>query len=284
MTPGFFKNMDIPLLRGREFTDADGAEALPVAIVSDQLAREFWPGEDPVGRRVNTYPTSPGEEPSVVVKEVVGVAADVKDWDLRRQPMPAIYSPLVQAHRVRPTWDSILRISFFARTDLEPVAVAGGIRTAVRGENPDVPVYNLETMEEAVAVWRADSRFFTYLFTVFAGLALLLAAVGIFGVIAFLVTQRTREIGIRMALGAQGHNVLALIVKELMLLTAVAIAIGVAAALALTRFLSAWLYELDPTDPLTFLLICGLFAAVAFFASYLPARRASRVDPAVALR
>jgi len=284
VTPQFFQAMGIPLLRGRAFTAADRDGAPQVAIVSAGMAREFWPDQDPIGKRIEAYHRLPDSEPYVVTKEVVGVVGDVKEWGLRVGPFSAVYTPLSQAHRVRPTWDSNLRLYFFVKTDSDPTGIASGIRAAVRAVDPEVPVYNIETMEQVVSIWFSESRFYTYLLTLFASLALLLAAVGVSGVIAFLVTQRTHEIGIRKALGARQRDVIALVVREVFILTAVGLAIGVASALALTRLLSRWLYELDPTDPQTFLLVCVLLSTVAFFASYVPARRVARMNPMAALR
>ena len=284
VTPQFFETMGIPLLRGRGFTAADGEEAPRVAIISEGIARQFWPDEDPVGKRFDAYPISPDEEPLPVNKEIVGVVGDVKEWDLRLGPFPAIYTPLSQGQRVRPIWDANLRLSFFVQTDSDPTSVASAIRAAVREADPAVPIFNVDPMEQVASSGLTEPRFYAYLLAIFGAFALLLAAVGISGVIASLVAQRTHEIGIRIALGAERRDVLGLIVKELLILTAVALAIGVAAALALTRFLSDWLYELHPTDPLTFVLISVLLSTVAFFASYAPARRAARIDPMLALR
>ena len=284
VTPQFFQAMGIPLLRGRAFTAADRDGAPQVAIVSAGMAREFWPDQDPIGKRIVAYHGSPDPDPYVVTKEVVGVVGNVKEWELRRGPFSAVYTPLSQGYRVRPTWDSNLRLSFFVKTDSDPTSIASGIRAAVRAVDPEVPVYNIQTMEQVVSILLSEPRFYAYLLTLFASLALLLAVVGVSGVIAFLVTQRTHEIGVRIALGARQRDLIALIVREVLILTAVGLAIGVASALALTRLLSRWLYELDPTDPQTFVLICVLLSTVAFFASYVPARRAARMNPMVALR
>lgn len=284
VTPQFFQAMGIPLLRGRAFTAADRDGAPQVAIVSAGMAREFWPDQDPIGKRIVAYHRSPDPEPYVVTKEVVGVVGDVKEWGLRLGPFSAVYTPLSQGHRVRPTWDSNLRLSFFVKTDSDPTSIASGIRAAVRAVDPEVPVYDIQTMEQVVSILLSEPRFYAYLLTLFASLALLLAAVGVSGVIAFLVTQRTHEIGVRIALGARQRDLIALIVREVLILTAVGLAIGVASALALTRLLSRWLYELDPTDPQTFVLVCVLLSTVAFFASYVPARRVARMNTMVALR
>ena len=284
VTPQFFQVMGIPLLRGRAFTAADRDGAAQVAIVSAGMAREFWPDQNPIGKSIVAYRRSPDPEPQVVTKEVVGVVGDVKEWGLRIGPFSAFYTPLSQGHLVRPTWDSNLRLSFFVKTDSDPTTITTAIREAVRAVDPEVPVYNIQTMEQVVSTWFSTPRFYTYLLTLFASLALLLATVGVSGVIAFLVTQRTHEMGVRIALGARPRDLMALVVREVFILTAVGLAIGVASALALTRLLSRWLYELDPTDPQTFVLISVLLITVAFFASYVPARRVARMNPMVALR
>lgn len=284
VTPGFFETMEIPLLRGRTFDAADGEEASPVAIISEAMAQRFWPDDDPIGQRLIAYHLSPDGAPEAVTSEIVGVVGDVRGWVLRGDASTAVYTPLAQTHRLRPTWDSNLRMAFFVRTAESSPAAAGVLRAAVQGVDPDVPLYSVEPMDQLAASWLRAPRFYTFLLSVFGAFAVLLAALGVFGVVSSLVTQRTREIGIRMALGADRRDVLLLVGREVMILIGLAIGVGVIGAVALTRFLASQLYGVEPTDPVTFASMCALVFTVALIASYLPARRAIRTDPALTLR
>jgi putative ABC transport system permease protein len=269
--PGYFGTMNIPLLRGRNFTDFEASQPKHVVIISESLARQYFPGEDPLGKRIsvemfdNPNPT-----------EIIGIVGDVRYDSLTDAAEPTVYFPHPE-----------LTYSFMTlviRTDGDPAAMAPAVQNELRALDPDQPVSDVRTMEQVMAETTGRARFNTLLFALFAGLATLLAAVGIFGVMNYSVTLRSRELGLRMALGAQPAQVLMLILKQGLLLTLIGIAIGVAGALALTRVMSGLLFGVDATDPATFAAIVLLLAVVSLIACYIPARRATRVDPLTALR
>lgn len=269
-TPGYFGAMGMRLLAGRVFTAQDRADAPRVAVITDAMARRFWPDEDAVGKQFR--PQSFGE-PLVTI---AGVIADVHHFGLDQEPRPEYYLPHAQLHA--------RTMVVVARTAGEPLVLAGALREQVRSLDPQLPVAEITTMEQLVGRSVALPRLYLSLFSVFAAVALLLAAIGIYGVTAFSVTRRTREIGVRVALGARSADVLRMIVRQAMTLALIGLGIGLIAALLLSRALSSLLYDLSPTDPLTFAGVALLLAMVALISAYLPARRAARVDPMVALR
>ena len=272
VTPGYFELMGIRLLRGRAFTDADDVNADRVIVVTESLARRSWPGQDAVGRRLHMG----GPQAKNPWLTVVGVVNDVRSERPEDPPRPMFYRPLRQ--------NSGLIMSMVLKTAVDPQALAGPLSAEVRAVDPDQPTYGVRTMEEQVGVATASRRFSTELLAAFAILALALAAVGIYGVMAFVVGQRTREMGIRIALGAQPGMVVVLMLREAMGLAALGVAAGALAALAATRWLGGLLFEVRPTDPMTYTLIAVLLAATAAVAAWRPARRAASVDPIAALR
>jgi len=268
ISPGYFKAMGIPLLKGREFSDQDSAGSPNVAIINQDLARKYWPTSDPLGQRIKLYDKD---------WEIVGIVGDVKLLDLAAQDKPELYLPCAQSGS--PPW------MFFAiRSRIQTEALIASVRNAVRDVVPDEPLYSVRTMEERVEASTAPRRLNALLLGVFAALALLLSAVGTYGVIAYSVAQRTRELGIRMALGAERADVLRMVTHEGLALAGVGVALGVAAALGLTQFLASLLFSVRPADPLTFISVSVLLVAVALISSYIPARRATKVDPMVTLR
>jgi putative ABC transport system permease protein len=270
ISPSYIQAMGIPVVKGRVFSDQDNAQGPRVAIINETLARRLFPDEDPIGQRV-FITNGP-----LQWNEVVGVVGDTKQRSLDTPAPPQVYEPYPQHPW---SWMSLV-----VRTSGDPLSLAGAVRQQVAAVDKDQPVADIRSMEEIVSQSVGQQRFSLLLLSVFAGLALVLAAVGIYGVMAYSVTQRTREIGIRMALGAKPGDVLRLIVGKGMVLALAGVAAGLAGALALSRFLASLLFEVRPTDPVTFALVSAVLVAVALAASYLPARRATKVDPLVALR
>jgi len=273
-TPGFFETMRIPIVSGREFTEADTTHSKPVIIVNQAFARKYFPGENVIGKHIE-----PGIGDGTIkhpVREVVGVVGDVKRTGLKEGFMPQYYLPWTQAVI---TWPTLV-----IRTSTDPAAIAGALRAKVAALNPEVPVYQVRTMQETIYRAAAEPRFQTMLLSVFAAAALFLAALGLYAVLACMVAQRTMEIGVRMALGAQRGNILSLILGRGVALALGGIAIGLAASAALTRQLSALLYGVQPLDPATFVSVSAILLLVGLAASLMPALNAARVDPMRALR
>jgi putative ABC transport system permease protein len=268
---GFFRTMNVPLVRGRLFTDREMRDRSNVVIVSESLARTYFPNENPIGKRLGIYMTDP-----IVPTEIIGVVGDVKFQDLTAAPRPTTYWPHPQL--------AYSSMTLTVRTAGDPLPLAAAVERAIRTLDKDQPVADVRTMNQWVAKSLAQARFSSTLLTAFAGLALLLAAIGIYGVMSYAVSQRTPEIGIRLALGADTRDILAMIVGSALRLAAIGLTIGVALALALSRTLTSLLYETTGTDPLTFAAVVGVLGTVAIVASYLPARRASRIPPVDALR
>jgi putative ABC transport system permease protein len=272
VTPDYFRTMGITLLAGRDFNDADTQDSQNVTIIDERLARQYWPNQSPLGKRVRFGPPEDNEPWFTIV----GVVSAVRHQRMQEETRPSVYLP----HQKIPVGGMTL----VARTSANPKDFTGAIRREVAQLDPDLPVSEVATMEEVVAESIWQPRLYAMLFAVFAGGALLLALIGIYGVMAFLVQTRTHEIGVRMALGASARDVFNLIVGRGMKLTVVGVLIGVAGAIALTRLMHSLLFNTSATDPFTFILISLLLSVAAFLACYIPARRAAKVDPLVALR
>ncbi|HEY7611773.1 MAG TPA: ABC transporter permease [Gemmatimonadales bacterium] len=280
-TPDYFSTMRIELVRGRGFTAQDRRGTPLVMVVNETLAREAFPNQDPIGKRIACCEDNGDGSPAW--KEVIGVARDVRATGLDQDPMPEFYLPIAQAPAAAWTWtDRTLTLTVRARGD-EP-ALLTPLRTAVAEVDPSLPLYNLGTMQGRVMDSLAQSRFSTMLLTVFGAIALILAAIGVYGVISYGVAQRTQEIGIRMALGARQGDVLAMVVKHGAALAGIGLGVGLAAALALSGLLESLLFNVSPTDPPTFAIGLVVLSVVAVLAAALPARRAARTDPLIALR
>jgi putative ABC transport system permease protein len=269
VTPGFFDTLKIPVLRGRTFTSADRADAMPVAVISDSLARRLWPGRDAVGRRL--YWGGVDGEP----RTVVGVVADIRDVRLDADPTPTMYLAYEQL-----PLDSM---TLLLRTRPGAAGVAADVRRTLHAIDPALPVPDVRPLEANRAAAISAPRFRTLLLVLFGGVALLLAAVGLYAVVAFTVAQRTREIAIRVAVGAQPSQVVRLFFRRGVWLTFIGGAAGLAGAWMLAGVLRSLLYQIDARDPRIFALAAALLAAIALLASYLPARRAARFDPVGAL-
>jgi len=276
-TNGYFQAMDIPLVRGCLFTDADNADAPLVALVDPDFARRFWPGQDPIGKRISIDAVPNSKPPAPRFRTVVGVVGHVKHYALDTQGREQAYFPHAQIDYAR---DMYLAV----RTSLDPTSVTNAVREQVFAMDKDMPIFNISTMDARLSQSVTQPRLNLTLLVVFALLALLLAAVGVYGVMAFAVTQRTREIGIRMALGAQRGNILRQLLLDGGRQFVLGLCLGLAASLALARLMASLLFGVKPADPLTFAVVAAVLSAVALLACYIPARRAMRVDPMVALR
>jgi len=268
---GYFQALGIPLLRGRNFSDSEQKEPKHVILINEALAKTYFANEDPIGQRLDVEMF---DKPTPA--EIIGIVGNVRYESLTDESPPAVYFPHPD-----------LTYSFMTlviRTDGDPSAIAPAVQREVRALEPDQPVSDIRTMNQVMSEWVARSRFNTMLLGLFAGLATLLSAVGIFGVMNYSVALRTREIGLRLAVGAQPRQVLLLILKQGFWLTIAGVVLGLAAAFALTRLLSGLLFGVAAVDVTTFASISLLLVIVSLLACYLPARRAMRIDPLSALR
>lgn len=268
--PGFFSTLRVPLKRGRVFTDGDTASSLHVAIIDDVLAREYWPKQDPIGHRVAMISSTPQWY------TVVGIVGNVRNRGFSAPRKGVLYFPLAQ-------WPKT-HMSLVIRTASDPGGIAGAVRQAVASIDRQQPVYGVKTMEQYVSESVTDQRLAVFLLAAFAALALILAAVGIYGVISYSVSQRTHEIGVRAALGAQQGDILKMVLRQGLWLALLGAGAGIVAALGLTQLMASVLYEVKPSDPLAFVVVAPVLIAVALLACYVPARRATKVDPTIALR
>ncbi|HKF53667.1 MAG TPA: ABC transporter permease [Candidatus Acidoferrales bacterium] len=272
ITPDYFQTMGIPLLKGRLFTDADNSASRPVVIINDAFAQRYFPNENPVGKRIQPSFSVTNDYPW---REIVAVVGNTKMGDLSEDFQPEFYMPFAQI----PNYNA-----FVLKVQGDPLTLVSAVRATVASLDKNLPLYGIQTMDGYLASSVAARRFLTLLLGLFATLALVLATVGIYGVMAFSVSRRTRELGIRMALGADKASVMQLVLWQGARLALVGVAIGIAAALALTRVVANFLFEIRATDPVTYAAVAFLLVVVALFACYIPARRAMKVDPLAALR
>ena len=271
----YFRTMGIPIVKGRDFEDRDQHSSTPVVIITEQFARQYFPGEDPVGKRIHPGISTWDNEDSTM-REIIGVAGDIRNRALSTEPRPAYYMPQSQL--------PFTQLIAVVKSTNDPRALTSSLTREVRAMDPELPVFSVKTMEEYISSSVAAPRFNTTLLSIFAAVALVLTIIGLYGVMSYSVAQRTNEIGIRMALGAQTRDVLGLIVKDGMKLVLLGLVLGISGALVLTRLLSSLLFGVTTRDPATFVAIAALLSFVAILACYIPAWRATRVDPLEALR
>jgi predicted permease len=280
VTPGFFSTLGIPIVSGRGLSDTDLPNSPQVVVVSQAFAKQYYPNENPLGKRINIgWGRQRSENKADTVNaggEIVGVVGDMKARGANEAAPATIYLPFDQA--------PITEVSLLVRSTASPTLIVNEARAAIKEVDADLPVFDVKTMTDAVSESVAQPRFYAILLGSFAGIALLIAALGIYGVISYAVSQRTRELGIRIALGAQRERVVRLVIGQGLTLTLLGIVLGVAGAVVLTRLISSLLFGVAAADPLTFISVAVLFVLVACLASYLPARRAAGVDPIIAMR
>jgi predicted permease len=276
VSPGYFATIGAPLQRGRDITEGDILSAMPVTIINSAMAKKYWPGEDAMGKQVGVGMTR------IPARTIVGVVANIKQVSLREIPDPTMYVPYTQ-NEIK-TWPNMQAMQYAVRTRADPDSIAGSVQEAVHSVDPDLPVANFATLTTLVDTSLTEERFAMLLLSAFGMLALILSAIGMYGVISYSVMQRTPEIGIRIALGARREQILAMVLGQGCRLACAGIAIGLIAALTTTRLMARFLYGVQPTDPATFAAVSLLLVAVAVLACYAPARKAMKVNPMIALR
>jgi predicted permease len=276
VSPGYFATIGAPFRGGRDIADGDVLTTMPVTIINSAMAKKFWPGENPIGKQVGVGMKR------IPARTIVGVVADIKQVSLREAPDPTMYVPYTQ-NEIK-TWPNMQAMQYAIRTKADPDSIAGSIREAVHSVDPDLPVANFAPLTALVDTSLTADRFAMLLLGGFGILALMLSAIGMYGVISYSVMQRTPEIGIRIALGARRAQILVMILGQACRLACAGIAIGLIAALTTTRLMTRFLYGVQPTDPTTFAAVSLLLMAVVLLACYVPARKAMKVDPMIALR
>jgi putative ABC transport system permease protein len=281
----YFRTVEIPLLKGQVFTEADGPDTAKTAVISESLARRYFQGTDPIGRLLTISYSWGRDMITEPPREIVGIVGEIRQ-SLYREPIPAVYIPYSQLPEEFPGPHNPQRtgVSFILRSLHDPADLGPAMREVVASVARDVPIVSIETIEDVQSRSVRWSRFYTWLLTVFAGVALVLAAVGVFGVAAYSVTRRTHEIGVRMALGAQRRDVIKLVMRQTLFTAVIGLGVGLIAAVGLTRFLASELHEVEPTDPITFAGVSLLFGVLVFLACLIPAWKATKLNPMEALR
>ncbi|MGB8593375.1 MAG: ABC transporter permease, partial [Candidatus Acidiferrales bacterium] len=283
-SPGYFEVFRIPVVKGRAFTDQDNGAAERLVVINEALAKQFWPKGDALDARI-TIGKGVGPEFEEPPRQIVGIVGDVRENALNEPPRAMMYIPLAQVNDgAIALFNRIGPMEWVVRTKLQPFSLSADIQRELREATGGLPVAHIRSMQQVVGESTAQNDFYMTLLTIFAGVALLLAAIGVYGLMAYSVQQRTQEIGVRMALGASPKQVRRMVVVQGMQLALVGVILGVGSALGLTRLMSSLLYGVKPWDPVTILVVAVLLSGVTLLATYLPARRASRVDPMVALR
>jgi putative ABC transport system permease protein len=272
---GYFKTMGIPIIKGRDFDDRDKHGSTPVIIITEAFVRQHFPNEDPIGKRIKPGISTYDDDDSTM-REVIGVVGDVRNRNLSTEPKPAYYLPQSQV--------PFSQVAMVVKTAGEPHSLVSAVTKQVAAMDQDIPLFSVKSMPEYLSSSVAAPRFSTTVLSIFAAVALVLTLVGLYGVMSYSVAQRTNEIGIRLALGAQTRDVLLMIVKQASTLILIGLVIGLAGAYALTRVIASMLYGVTAKDPVTFAAVAALLAIVALLACYIPALRATKVDPMEALR
>ena len=276
VTSGFFETLQVPLVRGRTFDERDQRNSAPVIIVNQEFAKTFFPNEDPIGRQIKIGGGDGPARARYKTREIIGIVGDFRRRDIGRVPVPAYFVPLPQLMWGSPT--------LIIRTAGQPNSITAEVRKVLAGMDADAPLYDVRTLDDYFALDVGRARFQAVLLGLFAGIALLLTAIGLYAVMAYSVAQRRQEIGVRMALGASSQQVLGMVLGRSVLLVATGLVVGVGGAVAITRMLTSLLYEVKGSDPATFVAVSALLVGSSLLASYIPARRAAKVDPMVALR
>jgi predicted permease len=283
-SPGYFDVLRIPVLRGRAFNDRDDSAGARVAIINQALARKFWPTGEPLGERIISG-KGYGPEFEEPERQIVGVVGDVHNFGMTADALPAVYIPMAQVT------DGLTALAarastlvWIVRTHGAPSQLSSAIQNQLQQASGGLPVASIRSMDEVVSESRASADFNTLLMSIFGCTAILLAAIGVYGLMAYSVAQRTQDIGIRLALGAEPASIRNMVIAQGMRLAVAGIVIGLASSFGLTRLLSSFLFGVKPWDPLVFTLAPAILAAIALFAVWLPARRATRIDPITALR
>ncbi|MEX2302459.1 MAG: FtsX-like permease family protein [Bryobacterales bacterium] len=284
ISPGYFDVFKIPIQRGRDFNERDNSQGPPVVLINEAMAKQYWPDSDPLNDRLIIGRGAMREFADEPDRQIVGIVGDVRDGGLNNDPAPCMYIPQAQLPDAANALNLRLTpMTWLVRTRVEPMSLSQPIQEQLR-QASGLPVSSVQSMNEVVSLSTSRQRFNMWLMTVFGSVALLLAAIGIYGLMAYSVEQRTQEIGIRLALGAEGRQVKNMVVLQGMRLTLAGVVIGVAAAFGLTRFIASFLYGVEAWDPLVFVSVPLVLSAVALLAVWLPARRASHVNPLDALR
>jgi putative ABC transport system permease protein len=284
-TPHYFQAFKIPLLRGRLFQETDTANSTRVVIVNEAMAKKYWSKEDPIGRRMAIGGKALGPEFDEPPRQIVGVVGDVRNGSIEGSNQPVMYAPPSQlTDPLTRLANNVIPLTWVVRTATEPLSLRDAIQREIAAVDSQMPIAKVRTMEQVMREATARQNFNMVLLSVFAGIALLLAAIGIYGLMSYAVEQRTHEFGIRMALGADRSDMLRMVVIHGMRMAVVGVAIGLAAAYGLTRLIESMLFGVHANDPLTFAMVAAILTGVALLASYVPARRATKVDPIIALR
>ena len=268
VSPGYFQALGIPVLRGRDITSQDVPDAPPTVLVNEALAKRYFANQDPIGHTINWD----------VARTIVGVVSNTHQAGLNADPLPEVYFPAAQQSK------ALAGMTFVISTSVEPTSVTRAVEAAIHNVDPSQPVFGVKTMERVVSDSLSNQRLYAWLLGVFAGLALILASAGVYGVMSYLVTQRTREFGVRMAMGASARDVVGMVLRQAMTLVGAGVVIGLIGAFAVTRVLAGFLFGVKPIDMPTFAVVSCIMIAVALFATLIPALRATKVDPMIALR